>query len=136
MNRFAHWLMAILATIVVSSCQHDPNSEGVESVSYKTLISRNQANINNLSLGMSRAEVDHTMGAMEASTNNATISNPYKVEPMVVGASRYEVLYYLTRKYPPFTAIKDSQATPVILKEGKVIGWGWGNLSAAKAGKL
>lgn len=133
-------LLSLLLTLLVASattaCQHDPVGDGVESVSYKTLISRNQANINKLSLGMTRADVDHTMGAMEASTNNAIISNPYKVEPMRVGTSQYEILYYLTRKYPPFTSIKESQATPVILKDGKVVGWGWGNLNEAKAGRL
>ena len=136
MNRLASLLLAIFAVTMVSACQHDPNNEGATSVSYRTLISRNQANINKLSLGMSRAEVEHTMGAMEASTKDAIISNPYKVEPMLIGQSQFEVLYYLTRKYPPFTPIKISQATPVILKDGKVAGWGWDNLRDAKAGRL
>jgi hypothetical protein len=31
----------------------------------------------------------------------------------------------MTEKYLPFTRISESQATPVVLKNGKVIGWGW-----------
>lgn len=136
MNRLASLLLAIFTVTMMSACQYDPNNEGTTSVSYRTLISRNQANINKLSLGMSRAEVEQTMGAMQASTKDSIISNPYKVEPMLIGQSQFEVLYYLTRKYPPFTPIKISQATPVILKDGKVAGWGWDNLRDAKAGRL
>jgi len=129
-------LLVSVVAVALSACQTGPVEDGTASVSYRTLISLNQANINKLSLGMTRAQVEHTMGAMAASTKNSIVSNPYKVEPMHIGKSQYEVLYYLTRKYPPYTPIKDSQATPVILRDGKVVGWGWGNLSAAKAGQL
>lgn len=144
MNRLVSMLLVSITTVAICACQTRSAENGAEtsvengvvSVPYRTLISRNLININKLSLGMTRKEVEHIMGSMQASTHDSVVANPYKVEPMRVGESQYEVLYYLTRKYPPFTPIKDSQATPVILKDGRVVGWGWGNLNALKAGKL
>jgi hypothetical protein len=46
------------------------------------------------------------------------------------GPDNFEILFYMTEKYPPFTRIRDSQATPVVLKNGKVIGWGWDTVNS------
>jgi len=108
----------------------------VETVSYKTLLSRNVTNLNKLSLGMTKAEVIKVMGTFSSETHDSVVPNPYKTEPFLVGKTQYEALYYLTRKYPPFTSIKVTQATPVVLRDGKVIGWSTDTLRAAKAGKF
>ena len=76
------------------------------------------------------------MGSFSAETRDALVPNPYTIEPFTVGKSQYETLYYLTHKYPAFTPIKISQATPVVLKDGRVIGWGLGTLQEARAGKF
>jgi len=39
------------------------------------------------------------------------------------------------KKYPPFTSIKLYQATPIVLGNGKVIGWGKDSLKVAKEAK-
>jgi len=114
----------------------DETNDSMESISYRDLISRNQENINKLSLGMSRADVERIMGKYRSRTSDSSILNPYKVEPLLVKNDQYLVLYYLTRKYPPFTPIRESQATPVIMKDDKLFSWGWNNLKALRAGNL
>jgi hypothetical protein len=84
---------------------------------------------------MTKAEVVATMGSFVARTRDSLIPNPYKIEPFSVGKKQYEVLYYLTRKYPPFTSIKLSQATPVVLEDGKLIGWDVTALQRARSGE-
>jgi hypothetical protein len=75
-----------------------------------------------------------TMGTFQSKTANSVVPNPYISEPILVSGKTYEVLWYLTRKYPPFTPIKKSQATPVVFKDGKVMGWGESFLASVKAG--
>jgi hypothetical protein len=107
---------------------------GTEIVSYKALLSRNLTNLNKLSIGMTKSQVLEIMGNFAAETRNSLVPNPYKTEPFIVGKTQYEALYYMTQKYPSFTSIKLSQATPVILKEGQLIGWSVETLQGAKAG--
>jgi len=121
-------------TLLASSLPLSTYAGDVESVSYRTLLSRNISNLNKLSVGMTRQELMTTMGTFQSRTANSVVPNPYIVEPILVSGKTYEVMWYLTRKYPPFTSIKKSQATPVILKDGKVFGWGDQFLASVKAG--
>lgn len=134
MGRFVK--MAVMLTTVMSivSTYDIRADDRVETVSFKTLISRNLVNLNKLSIGMTKTEVLELMGSFAAETKDSLVPNPYKVEPFSLEKDQYEVLYYLTKKYPPFTPIKLSQATPVVLKNGRVVGWGTGALQKVKAG--
>jgi hypothetical protein len=85
---------------------------------------------------MTKPQVMQIMGNFAAKTGDSLVPNPYKTEPFIVGKTQYEALYYMTRKYPPFTSIKLSQATPVVLREGQVIGWSVDALQSAKAGRF
>lgn len=109
-------------------------ADKVETVSYRTLLSRNLTNLNKLSIGMTKQQVMDLMGTFQSKTANSVVPNPYMSEPILVSGKTHEVLWYLTRKYPPFTPIKKSQATPIVLKDGKVIGWGDSFLASVKAG--
>lgn len=109
-------------------------ADDLETVSYKTLLSRNLTNLNKLSIGMTKQQVMETMGTFQSKTANSVVPNPYISEPILVSGKTYEVLWYLTKKYPPFTPIKKSQATPVVIKDGKVMGWGDSFLASVKAG--
>ncbi len=126
---------ALLSMFVLLSIGLLPaHAEKVETVSYRTLLSRNLTNLNKLSMGMTKQQVMDLMGTFQSRTSNSTVPNPYVSEPILVSGKTYEVLWYLTKKYPPFTPIKKSQATPVVLKDGKVIGWGESFLASVKAG--
>jgi hypothetical protein len=128
-------IAVLFIAALAASCAMGTSDDGAEMVSYRTLLSRNVSNLNKLSLGMTKPQVVETMGNIAASTSNSVVPNPYKTEPFLVGKTQYEALYYMTRKYPPFTSIKLTQATPVVLREGKVIGWSVQTLQAARAGK-
>lgn len=127
-------LVFLVATSIVS-CASQINDDGTEMVSYRTLLSRNLVNLNKLSVGMTKVQVMQIMGSFSARTGNSLVPNPYKTEPFIIDKTQYEALYYMTRKYPPFTSIKLSQATPVVLKNGQVIGWSVEMLRSAKAGR-
>lgn len=132
MSKSLRSVLILLFALHIASCA----SHGVEMVSYKTLLARNLTNLNNLSVGMTKQEVVQVMGNFASKTNDSLVPNPYKTEAFLVGQTQYEAMYYLTQKYPPFTSIKLSQATPVVLKDGKVIGWGAEILKSIKAGSL
>jgi len=129
MNKSLFAILLVLSLVSVPSY-----ADEVETVSYSTLLSRNLTNLSKLSIGMTKQQVVETMGSFQSSTPNSVVPNPYISEPILVSGKTFEVLWYLTRKYPPFTPIKLSQATPVILKDGKVIGWGDSFLASVKAG--
>jgi hypothetical protein len=126
--------LSLLVAASFASCIAPTPDVGVEVVSYKTLISRNLIHLNQLQVGMTKAEVFEVMGDFAGETIDSLVPNPFTTEPFVVGSTPYEALHYLTRKYPPFTRIKLSQATPVVLRDGRVIGWGAGVLEQAQSG--
>lgn len=118
MSNILKAILALLVAVSTVSCASLSNDDGTEMVSYTTLLSRNLANLNKLSVGMTKEQVMQIMGGFAAKTRDSLIPNPYKTEPFIVGKTQYEALYYMIRKYSPFTPIKLSQCTPVILKEG------------------
>lgn len=129
------WFIPV-AVVMLIACAPNRVPDGPEKVSYRTLISRNVVNLNKLALGMTKEEAMDTMGRFVASTRNGVVPNPYKTEPFSKDGKQYEALYYMTRKYPPFTSIKLSQATPVVLEDGRVIGWSLSVLENARAGQV
>ena len=102
-------------------------------VPYKKFIAANSANMSKLTVGMTKAQVIGVMGDNSSKVPDGVLTNPYKVEALQNGADTYEVLYFLTRVHPPFTPILDNQATPVVLKDGVVVGWGRAALQLTKA---
>ncbi len=141
MRRWAGCAAAVVAVAVLGSCrssrgaQDDTAPPEPDRVSYKEFLSNNLSRLNRLTVGMTRDEVLATMGNLETSTRDSSIPNPYRTESFAVGGSQYEVLHYLTRKHPPFTPIKPSQATPVVLRDGVLVGWGQSALDAATSGR-
>ncbi len=101
-------------------------------IPYKELLARNNSGISQLALGMTKEQVVTLMKSYSSEVPDGALSNPYKTESFQRGSDTYEVLYYLTRAHPPFTPIRDSQSTPVVLKNGKVTGWGQSALHEVK----
>ena len=80
-----------------------------------------------LSVGMSKADVVKTMGmgTDTAKTKDGIVNNPWTTETFTGrDSAKYEVLFYVTRTNPPFSPIARYLTTPVVLKGGKVVGWG------------
>ena len=78
-----------------------------------------------LAVGMSKSNVIATMGDTPAKTRDGIVNNPWTSETLVgKGGVQYEALYYITKKNPPFTPIRKSLTTAIVIKNGKVVGWG------------
>jgi len=84
-----------------------------------------QAKLMRMSPGMRKEEVVALMGTDTAGTRDGIVNNPWTSEAFAdKDGARYEVLYYVTSKNLPFTPVRKSLTTPVVLKDNKVIGWG------------
>ena len=94
-------------------------------IPYKTFLVNNRSNIQKIKLGMKRSEVINLMGTMGSKVGSGPLSTPTYKESYKYGADDFEVLFYLTQKYPTFRPIKKNQATPIILQNGFVTGVGW-----------
>ena len=105
-----------------------------DDVSLKELVASNQSKLIKLSLGMTKNEVIELMGTITATTHDGVVNNPWIAESfMDKDGTPYEVLFYVTKKNQPFTPIRKALTTPVVLKDGKVIGWGESALRATSA---
>lgn len=136
-NYFA-LVICIFPLLLLTACQTtaDGTDDRVRSVSYATLLSENQINILKISPGQTKQQVIEIMGSSQAQVKSTFITNPFKQDFFSVDKVDYEILYYLTRRYPAYTAIKESQATPIVLKNGKVVGLGIEAVQKAKRGGL
>lgn len=133
MKTISVWLSIIITISLLSGCSSATTREAKPQViKYKTLLSNNRINILKVSKGMTKKEVMELMGTTPAKTKNGLVPNPYEISRIVKNGKEYEVMYYLVKKYPPFTSIKRRQATPVVLEGGKVIDWGDGSDSRAR----
>ncbi len=75
---------------------------------------QNRQNLSRLSIDMSRTEVLRIM------------RQPYRTELMrMPGGETVELLLYYTDLKAADNAITDDELTPVVLKDDKVVGWGW-----------
>lgn len=89
------------------------------------LASSNQMKLAELSVGMSKQDVITLMGNNTAKTGDGIVNNPWTIETFVGrDGAQYETLYYVTRKNQPFTPVRKSLATVIVIKDGKVLGWG------------
>lgn len=78
-----------------------------------------------LSPGMSKGDVLNTMGTETITTTADTITNPYRTELYRAGGHVFELLLYYTDIKARDGAITDDELTPLIIKDGKLDGWGW-----------
>ena len=111
---------SIFLCLVVVSCSYATSEDGKETVFYNELLGRNRSNLPRLEVGMTRADVISLMGVYHGSK----FSNPFQTEALAIGDDRYEILYYLTQTHPGFRQISIAQATPIVLKDGRLVGWG------------
>jgi len=73
--------------------------------------SRNRDKLSTLRIGMFQDEVLQKMG------------KPWKTESFLKDNSPYVVLYYVTQRIPD-GATTDDEMTPVVFRDGTLIGWG------------
>jgi hypothetical protein len=100
-----------------------------------TIRTENRLNISKINVGMTKTDVLQIMGNKAARAsfgkNAVTVTNPFRTElrTSLLNGQAYEVLYYYTHQEQrdwPFKRfeILERELTPVVLQDGKVIGWG------------
>jgi hypothetical protein len=121
---YAGALGAGAAMVIFASASGPASAQG--QLTLTALASSNQVKlVNHVSIGMSKQDVISLMGNQTARTKDGIINNPWMVETSVGNdGAQYEALYYITRKNQPFTPVRKSLATAIVLKDGKVIAWG------------
>ena len=118
--------VALLVSLLLLGCAGGSLSE---------LAHENQSSIIKLTVGMTRATVIDLMGTKSASTNDGLVANPFRSETFQDKAgAQFEVLYYVTERNRRFQPLRLSQTTPLILKNGVLIGWGADSLRQARSG--
>ncbi len=118
-------MLRLLSRLTLASLTFIAFAAQAEVVKLGELVSSNVANLSKLSVGMSKADVIKTMGSNNADTKDGLAPNPWTTETFTgKDGGKYEVLFYITRKNPPFTPIGKFLTTPVVFKNGKVTGWG------------
>ncbi len=107
-----------VVALLLSACA----SPEKQDLTLAELAASNQSKLVQLSVGMTKSDVVSVMGSETAKTRDGIVNNPWTAETM--GAAGCEALYYVTRKNQPFTPVRKSLTTPVVLKDGQVMGWG------------
>ena len=118
-------LLGILVLgFLLSSCSTDYTAESkVEGYTNNIMLAKiNSSRLALLDPGMSKSQVLETMG-----TQNATfVNNPYLVSLFNIKEDYITIIYYFTKNpgggYKGTPTIKN--LTPLILLNGKLIGWG------------
>ena len=82
---------------------------------------------------MKKAEVVKMMGRDSAHTRDGLIANPYRIETFQdKQGTQIEVLYYVTERNRRFQPLRLSNATPLVFRNGVLVGWGPEALRAAR----
>ncbi len=111
-----------LGLVLLLSCA---SMQGKEYVSLAELVAANQARLAQLKVGLTEDSVMAAMGTEVAKTPEGIVNNPWARESFTdKDDAEYELLYYLTTENQAFMPIRKALATPVVLKNGLVVGWG------------
>jgi len=122
----------IIVGFILSSCMIDYNAESEisKSTGDDALAKINSSRLILLEPGMSKSQVLEKMG-----TNNAYFTNnPYLISSFSIQEDNITVIYYFTRNpnddYDAIVTFKS--LTPLVLLNGKLIGWGEESLRRAQ----
>ena len=118
---------------LLSSCSTDYTAESkVEGYTNNIMLAKiNSSRLALLDPGMSKSQVLETMG-----TQNATfVNNPYLVSLFSIKEDHITIIYYFTKN--PYNEYKVHKVTfenltPLVLLNGKLIGWGEESLRRAQ----
>jgi hypothetical protein len=115
----------------------------------ETVRSHNRERLNNLTVGMAKAEVLEAMGSESVQTykksalpskkgskeisreiralyRSERINNPFRIETSQTADGVFiEILLYYTDILTVDGAITDDELTPVVIENGVLVGWGW-----------
>jgi len=101
-------------------------AQRIEYVSLANLREENRDSIAKVRNGMSRTEVLRVLGNKEAPTKHGNpVRNPFRVQTFSGSDGiQYEAMLFYTERHAKFGRVRDSNCTPVILRNDTVIGIG------------
>lgn len=84
-----------------------------------------------VTVGMTRSEVQEIMlGEVQKLQMVGQVKNPYATEFRRGQEGQvYEVMFYYAELKTGDNQVSDDELMPVVLLDGKVVGWGWGFLN-------
>ena len=96
---------------------------------YAVMRDANRAALNQIEIGMTKSQVEDTMGQSSAYGVGGHYENPYKRE-IIRGTDgqSYDVLYYYTQQIGARPI--ETGLMPIVLSEGRVVGIGWSFLDS------
>lgn len=117
-----------LGSVLVSGC-----ASGLEEVR-----SENRGRLFRLDVGQSREQVLDAMGRepltiAASGLRTVTIPRPYDTETHAAAGAVWEILYYPGALEDTKLPLEDSELVPVVLRDGKLAGWGWTYLDGLTA---
>jgi len=125
-------LVAVFLGLLLSSCVYDYTAE-FEIDKYtddEPLAKVNSSRLLRLEPGMSKSQVLEAMGTI----NGDNINNPYLVSLFSIKEDNITIIYYFTKN--PHNTYKAKvtfeRLTPLVLLNGKLIGWGEESLRRAQ----
>lgn len=124
-------ILICFVLIFMVGCAGPPMAELTEQARMQ-----NRQKLTHLSIGMSKSEVLEIMGTktmilktfndIELRHDIQRINNPYRVEAIKSkDGETYEILFYYTDMKKRDGVITDDELTPLVIKNDKLIGWGW-----------
>jgi len=123
-------IFVLLLTVVPGCTYHSHKAASMKDpngvwISMKDTAAMAQINMNRIDRGMTKAAVLEIMGTkthygVRPYHRTTTVPHPYKREFVNYNGIDYEVLYYYT-----YYVRGDKALTPIVLKDDKVVGWGW-----------
>jgi len=124
-DRIAATRFAALAALGLLLSVPIPPVSATEYLSLEYLREDNKASIVRVKRGMNKAQVLKVMGDKEAATRDGSIRNPFR-ELSFTGTDgqEYEAMLFYTERHAKFGKVRDSNCTPVILKQGQVVAIG------------
>ena len=134
-------VVSILFCILAAGCANIAVYEPVRAGETQTLL-LNESGLKSVQDGMSQDEVHALLGQTivigyrggehSAGYEPLTIPNPYKTEKIALKGAEYTVEYYVSAVRQPDGVISDNELEPVIFKNGKTAGKGWGALNGLR----
>jgi Protein of unknown function (DUF3192) len=91
-----------------------------------TVASINRSRLSQLSKGMTKAQVMKIMGTDTLRSREPQgIANPWRTESFQDRSGRlFEIIYYYTAVRIRDGVVSEDELTPIVLMNGKLIGWG------------
>jgi len=97
---------------------------------------KNLSNLSQISVGMSQEEVSRIMGdsvivGYEITSEKSgafkpiTVRNPQRSETIQRGGKVYQAVFYFTSIRQEDGSITDDELTPLIFRDGRLVGQGW-----------